>query len=67
MKSLFQNPQLWESKALPVFNKARVKCTVIETERCGHAIEVIAGMKADELAQYQGLVAVGGDGLFQVR
>ncbi len=52
---------------MPVFQKARVKFTVIETERTGHAIEVVAGLKADELAQYQGLVAVGGDGLFQVR
>ncbi|GAX83936.1 hypothetical protein CEUSTIGMA_g11360.t1 [Chlamydomonas eustigma] len=61
----WQARQFWEGKALPVFNKARVKCTVIETERCGHAIEMIAGMNNEELAQYQGLVAVGGDGLFQ--
>ena len=38
---------------MPVFLKARVNFTVIETQRTGHAIEVIAGMSPEELAQYQ--------------
>ena len=32
-----------------------------------HAKEMVELMKAEELAGYQGVVAVGGDGLFQVR
>ncbi|MEW5299814.1 MAG: hypothetical protein WDW36_002790 [Sanguina aurantia] len=30
-----------------------------------HARELLTGMRAEELSQYQGLLAVGGDGLFQ--
>lgn len=33
----------------------------------GFAHDFVGGMKPDELAQYHGVVAVGGDGLFQVR
>ena len=46
-------PQVWKTKVMPVFEKARVRYTVIETERTGHAIEVVAGMRPEELAQYQ--------------
>lgn len=31
-----------------------------------HARDMLAAMKPDELSQYQGVVAVGGDGVFQV-
>ena len=45
---------------MPVFVKARINFTVIETQRSGHAIEVIAGMSPGELAQYQVWVGFGG-------
>ncbi|GFH29565.1 DAGKc domain-containing protein, partial [Haematococcus lacustris] len=56
---------VWEQQAMPVFVKARIRFTAIETLHANHAYETIAGMTADELAQYQGIVAVGGDGVFQ--
>jgi len=56
---------VWQHEAMPVFQKARIKFTVIETLQQDHAKETLTSMKADEMAQYQGVVAVGGDGLFQ--
>uniref|UniRef100_A0A7S3QT80 DAGKc domain-containing protein n=1 Tax=Dunaliella tertiolecta TaxID=3047 RepID=A0A7S3QT80_DUNTE len=56
---------VWEQKARPVFEKAHIKYTLVETLHADHARDFVANMKPDELAQYQGVVAVGGDGVFQ--
>lgn len=57
--------QAWETEVLPVFQKARIKYKLIETERQDHARDIVANMAVEELVQYQGIVAVGGDGVFQ--
>lgn len=57
--------QIWDSETLPIFEKARVKYTIIETTRQDHAKDVVAEMSTDELNLYHGIVAVGGDGVFQ--
>jgi len=57
--------QVWEGAAMPIFQRARIKYAVVETQAPDHARDMLASMKADELAQYQGVVAVGGDGVFQ--
>ena len=44
---------MWKTTVRPVFEKARIHFTVIETERPGHAIEVVAGMRPEELVQFQ--------------
>ncbi len=44
---------------------AGVQCTVISTERLNHARQVVESLPAEELARFDGIVAVGGDGLFQ--
>lgn len=38
---------------------------MVETERLNHARGVLEGLTLQELAGYDGVVAVGGDGLFQ--
>ena len=44
---------------------AGVHCTVVNTERLNHARQVVESLPAEELARFDGIVAVGGDGLFQ--
>jgi ceramide kinase len=44
---------------------AGVQCTVVSTERLNHARQVLESLPAEELARFDGVVAVGGDGLFQ--
>ncbi|KAG2432474.1 hypothetical protein HXX76_008819 [Chlamydomonas incerta] len=56
---------VWERVAAPIFQRARVAVTVVDTAKMDHAKEMVELMKAEELAGYQGVVAVGGDGLFQ--
>jgi diacylglycerol kinase family enzyme len=45
-----------------VFDKAGVRYRVVETEHGGHARALLTAMPAAELAAYDGLVAIGGDG-----
>lgn len=59
-----------ESKHLQVLTIRSVKptgvqCTVVSTERLNHARQVLQSLPAEELARFDGVVAVGGDGLFQ--
>jgi Diacylglycerol kinase catalytic domain len=42
-----------------------IKSEVIETQRLGHAREAVEGLQLAELECYDGVIAVGGDGLFQ--
>lgn len=53
----------WDAVA-PIFSKANVKTKVTITERAGHAFDVLALITNRELNTYDGVVAVGGDGLF---
>ncbi|CAL4967927.1 unnamed protein product [Urochloa decumbens] len=53
----------WETVA-PLFDKAKIKTKVIVTERAGHAYDTLASLSDIELKALDGVVAVGGDGLF---
>ncbi|KAL3524130.1 hypothetical protein ACH5RR_016964 [Cinchona calisaya] len=53
----------WDAVA-PIFSQANVKTKVTVTERAGHSFDVLASITNRELNLYDGVVAVGGDGLF---
>lgn len=53
----------WETVS-PIFSRAKVHTKVIVTERAGHAFDVMLATTNEELKQYDGIVAVGGDGFF---
>ncbi|XBH63522.1 hypothetical protein VPH35_117474 [Triticum aestivum] len=53
----------WEMVA-PLFDRANVNTKVIITKRAGHAYDTLASISDKELKKFDGVVAVGGDGLF---
>nr|TKW40697.1 hypothetical protein SEVIR_1G262800v2 [Setaria viridis] len=53
----------WETVA-PLFDRAKIKTKVIVTDRAGHAYDTLASLSDIELKALEGVVAVGGDGLF---
>lgn len=55
---------VYQRQVAPVFEKAGIKCTVERTQFQGHAKAFIMDLSAQELESYDGIVAVGGDGLF---
>ncbi len=55
---------MYNKHVAPVFDQAGVKATVKRTQFSGHARNLILDMSSGELASYDGIVAVGGDGLF---
>ncbi|KAK9724423.1 hypothetical protein RND81_05G070800 [Saponaria officinalis] len=55
--------KIWEGVA-PIFSHAKVRVQVTVTEKAGHAFDMVASMTSRELNTYDGIVAVGGDGLF---
>ncbi|KAL4433742.1 hypothetical protein ABPG75_000183 [Micractinium tetrahymenae] len=56
--------QIWQNVVKPVFDKAGIKSSAVETQHGGHARSLLTNMPGDELAGYDGVVAIGGDGLF---
>ncbi|KAG1362145.1 ceramide kinase [Cocos nucifera] len=53
----------WEMVA-PIFSRAKVQTEVKVTKRAGHAFDIISSLSDGELCSFDGIVAVGGDGLF---
>ncbi|XP_006648902.1 ceramide kinase [Oryza brachyantha] len=53
----------WETVA-PLFERAKVKTKVIVTERAGHAYDTLVSLSDKDLKKFDGIIAVGGDGLF---
>ncbi|XP_020263375.1 ceramide kinase [Asparagus officinalis] len=53
----------WESVA-PLFVRAKVKTVVSLTKRAGHAYDIVSSSTNRELNAVDGIVTVGGDGLF---
>ncbi|XP_066322261.1 ceramide kinase-like isoform X4 [Miscanthus floridulus] len=53
----------WETVS-PLFVRAKIKTKVIVTERAGHAYDTLSSLSDIELKAFDGVVAVGGDGLF---
>jgi len=57
--------KVWERVGRPILESAGCASAELVTARAGHAREAVAGLTPRELAAYDGIVAVGGDGLFQ--
>ena len=58
--------QLWQ-RCLPILQAANIDCVEIITTGTAHATQVIRDLSSMEMASYDGVVAVGGDGiLFEV-
>lgn len=57
--------QVWQDLAKPIFERAHIQCDAFRTGYGDHAVELITGMKWEQFASYDGIVAIGGDGLFQ--
>ncbi|KAK8945769.1 Sphingosine kinase 1 [Platanthera guangdongensis] len=55
--------KIWEMVA-PLFSHAKVVTKVIVTERAGHVHDILKSLTDKELRSFNGIVAVGGDGLF---
>lgn len=55
--------KIWESVA-PIFARAKVKTNVTITKRAGHAYDILRLITNRELNSVDGIVSVGGDGLF---
>ena len=53
--------QIWESKIANIFKIAGIGCKVIVTESANHAHNVI---QSAPLHNYDGIISVGGDGMF---
>jgi len=54
--------QHYESEVLPMFTEANIKCDLLVTNHAGHATERLKEDGGD-LSTYDGIIAVGGDGL----
>ncbi|CAK9263449.1 unnamed protein product [Sphagnum jensenii] len=55
--------QIWE-KVAPLFYRAKVETKVVKTERSGHAHGIMKHASKEELNALDGVIVVGGDGLF---
>lgn len=52
-------------KVSHIFSKCGIKVTVVETIEGGHAGRLIQVVKNEYIKSFDGIIAVGGDGLFQ--
>lgn len=52
---------IYQRKVLPIFNEAKISVKSIYTERANHARDYVL---KEDLSEYDGLVCVGGDGMF---
>ncbi|CAJ0576132.1 unnamed protein product, partial [Mesorhabditis spiculigera] len=70
--TLFVNPfggkgkarHIYKTQVEPFFLMAGIRCEVIETQRANHAHDYVLEMPQHEWESLEGLVSVGGDGLF---
>ena len=57
---------VWRRVAQPLLEGAAgIACDVVETDSAGHAERVVRSLSLDRLRSLDGVVVVGGDGLFQ--
>lgn len=56
--------EVYTRHVAPVFERAGIKTVVKRTQFGGHARSLLLDMSASELSSFDGVVAVGGDGLF---
>ena len=58
--------RVWRRVAQPLLEGvARIRCEVLETDSAGHAERAVRGLGLERLRSLDGIVVVGGDGLFQ--
>ncbi|KAH7727698.1 Ceramide kinase [Aphelenchoides avenae] len=55
---------IYKNQVEPLFQLANVECQVVPTERANHAYEYIGEIDPETWASLDGIVSVGGDGLF---
>ncbi|KAK0425910.1 hypothetical protein QR680_009452 [Steinernema hermaphroditum] len=56
--------QIYERQVQPLFEMAEINCEKILTERANHAFDVLTELPAEKWTTIDGVVSVGGDGLF---
>lgn len=56
---------VWQEIVKPIFERAHITCDAFRTGYRDHAVELLQQMPLDQFQGYNGIVAVGGDGLFQ--
>ena len=56
--------QIYDKQVEPVLGLADIKRKVVLTERAQHAYDVLQELSKEELGEVDGVVSVGGDGLF---
>ncbi|CAD7698513.1 unnamed protein product, partial [Ostreobium quekettii] len=56
---------IWADKVAPIFKVAGISCSVVHTHRANHAHDLVSRASPEDLAKHDGIVVVGGDGLFQ--
>lgn len=57
--------QVWVDTVKPLFERARITCDAFRTGYRDHAVELLEEMTLEQFMSYDGIVSVGGDGLFQ--
>ena len=55
---------IWEKEVEPLFKMANISYEVMKTERADHALEAVRELNAARWNQLDGIISVGGDGLF---
>ncbi|KAL3085011.1 hypothetical protein niasHS_010080 [Heterodera schachtii] len=55
---------IWEKEVEPIFKLANIEYEVRKTERADHALEIVREFSVDQWEGIDGIVSVGGDGLF---
>lgn len=56
---------VWQEVVKPIFERANITCDAFRTGYRDHAVELLQKMPLQQFQGYNGIVAVGGDGLFQ--
>lgn len=57
--------QVWLEVVKPLFERARITCDAFRTGFRDHAVDLLEEMTLEQFLSYDGIVSVGGDGLFQ--
>ncbi|TKR92904.1 hypothetical protein L596_007470 [Steinernema carpocapsae] len=56
--------QIYERQVKPLFEMAEINCELVLTERANHAFDVVTELAPEKWSSIDGIVSVGGDGLF---
>ena len=56
---------VWRDTVKPIFERAHITCDAFRTGYQDHTVELLEQMSWEQFSSYDGIVAIGGDGLFQ--